>query len=108
MRKSGRRAHILVAKQFLDRADIRAGLDQMRGKRMSQRVAGRGLATAAPYNNPASSQVTPLICASSACTSSRLSTVGSRSGRFARRMSSIHGNCCSNTSRYRNSNAASA
>ncbi len=42
MRKSGRRRHVLVAQQFLDRADVLASLQQMRGKRMAQRVACGG------------------------------------------------------------------
>ena len=42
-----RGGHVLVVQLLLHRPDAIAGLDEVRGKRMSQRVAGRGLAVAA-------------------------------------------------------------
>ena len=45
-----RGGHVLVVQLLLHRPDAIAGLDEVRGKRMSQRVAGRGLVeTTAPH-----------------------------------------------------------
>jgi len=40
--------HILVPEKLLDSADVIPGLEQMRGKRVPQRVAGRSLGEASP------------------------------------------------------------
>lgn len=45
MRVDHRRTHIPVAKQLLDRPDVIAGLEQMRRKRMPQRVARASCST---------------------------------------------------------------
>ena len=46
MRVDHRRLHILVPQQFLDGANVIAGFEQMRRKRMAQCVRRRGLGDA--------------------------------------------------------------
>src|SRR5439155_24470949 len=43
-----RRAHVAVAEQFLNRPDVVAVLEQVRGERVAERVATRGLGDAGP------------------------------------------------------------
>jgi hypothetical protein len=61
-----------------------------------------------PYKSDAINPKLPSINASRRLTSSRESTVGTRCGRLARTIVSIHGNSIDKTSRYRNNKADSA
>jgi hypothetical protein len=47
-----RGGHVLVPEQFLHRADVVAGLEQVRGERMPQRVAARRLGDAGRAHGP--------------------------------------------------------